>query len=42
MLILYSYFISNEASLKSKEVRDKMFKHDWNVIDDISAELTKR
>lgn len=37
-----SYYITNELSLKSEEVRNKAFQHDWNVIDDIMVDLTKR
>jgi len=40
--IKYSYFITNEISLKSEEVRNKAFAHDWNVIDDIIVELIKK
>lgn len=37
-----SYFITNEMTLKSEEVRNKAFTHDLNVIDDIIIELTKK
>jgi len=37
-----SYYITNEMTLKSEEVRNKAFLHDWNVIDDIIIELTKK
>lgn len=37
-----SYYISNEMTLKSEEVRNKAFLHDWNVIEDIIVELTKK
>ena len=40
--IKYSYYITNELTLKAKEVRDEMFKRNLNVIDDIMAELIKR
>jgi predicted SAM-dependent methyltransferase len=39
--VVMSYYISNDLTLKSEEVRNKAFKHDWNAIDDIMAELTK-
>jgi len=39
--IKYSYYITNELTLKSEEVRNHAFKHDWNAIDDIIVELTK-
>jgi predicted SAM-dependent methyltransferase len=38
----FEYFITNDLSLKSKEVRDEKIKHSWNVIDDIIAKLVKR
>ncbi len=37
----YSYLITNELSLRSEEVRNKAFQHDWNAIDDIIVELIK-
>lgn len=37
----YSYLITNELSLRSEEVRNNAFQHDWNVIDDIIVELIK-
>jgi len=37
-----SYYISNEMTLKSDEIRAKAFKHDLNAIDDIMVELTKK
>jgi len=37
-----SYFITNEMTLKSEEVRNKAFIHDLNVIDDIIIELVKK
>lgn len=40
--IVFSYFLTNDMTLKSEEVRKKAFTHDWNVINDIQAELTKR
>ena len=40
--IRYSYGIENEMTLKSEEVRNKHFKYDWNVINDIYAVLIKR
>lgn len=39
--IKYSYYITNELTLKSDEVRNEAFKHDWNVIDDIIVEMIK-
>jgi predicted SAM-dependent methyltransferase len=40
--MIFSYFITNEMTLKSQEVRDEAFLHDWNVIDDLRIELTKK
>jgi len=37
-----SYYISNELTLKSEEIRNKAFKSDWNAIDDIIVELIKK
>lgn len=37
-----SYYITNELTLKSEEIRNKAFLHDWNTIDDIIVELTKK
>jgi len=37
-----SYYITNEMTLKSSEVRNKAFLHDWNVIDDIFIDLIKK
>jgi len=37
-----SYYISNELTLKSEEIRNKAFKSDWNAIDDIIIELIKK
>jgi len=39
--IKVSYYITNEITLKSEEVRQRAFLHDWNVIDDIIIELVK-
>ena len=39
--IKLSYRISNDMALKSEEVRQKAFVHDWNTIEDIIVELTK-
>ena len=36
-----SYLVTDEISLKSRPVQNESFKHDWNVIEDITAELTK-
>ncbi len=36
-----SYYITNETTLKSEEVRQKAFLHDWNVIEDIIIDLKK-
>ena len=40
--VKYSYYINNELTLKSEEVRNKAFLHDLNVIDDIIVELVKK
>lgn len=40
--VKYSYYINNDMLLKSKEVRDKMFKENWNAIDDIIVDLVKK
>ena len=37
-----SYYITNEMTLKSEEVRQKAFLHDWNAVDDIMIELIKK
>jgi Methyltransferase domain. len=37
----FSYYINNELTLKSEEVRNEAFKHDWNVIDDLIVDLVK-
>lgn len=37
-----SYYINNDMTLKSEEIRNKAFKHDLNSIDDIMVELTKK
>lgn len=39
--ITFSYFISNELTLKSEEVRNRAFNNDWNAIDDLIVQLTK-
>jgi len=38
----FSYLITNELTLRSEEIRNKAFKHDWNAIDDMVAELVKK
>jgi len=40
--VKFSYFIDDELSLKSTEVRQDAFKRDWNSIVDLIVELTKR
>ena len=37
-----SYYIDNEMTLKSEEVRNKAFTYDINTIQDLIVELTKR
>lgn len=37
-----SYYITNEMTLKSEEVRMKAMLHDLNVVDDIIVDLTKK
>jgi len=37
-----SYAISNELTLKSEALRDQAFQSDWNAIEDIIVEMTKR
>jgi len=37
-----SYHIDNELTLKSQEVRDEAFRKDWNAINDLIVEMTKR
>jgi len=37
----YSYYVSNELTLKSEEIRNEAFRTQWNSIDDIIVELTK-
>ncbi len=37
----YSYYITNDLTLKSEEIRKEAFEHDWNAIDDIIIELIK-
>ncbi len=39
--ITFSYFITNDLTLKAEEIRNKAFKNDWDAIDDIIAELIK-
>jgi len=38
----YSYYIDNELTLKSEELRNVAFREDWNAINDITVELIKR
>jgi predicted SAM-dependent methyltransferase len=38
---VFSYFISNELVLKSKEIREQAFNKDWNAIDDLLVDLIK-
>lgn len=40
--IKVSYYTTNEITLKSEEYRKRAFLHDWNVIDDIIIDLTKK
>jgi predicted SAM-dependent methyltransferase len=40
--ITLEYYITNELTLKSEEIRNRAFKHDWNAIDDIIAKLIKK
>lgn len=37
-----SYYVTNEITLRSEEVRQKAFMHDWNVVEDIIIELIKK
>lgn len=37
----FSYFITNDLTLKSKEIREHAFNKEWNAIDDLLVELTK-
>jgi len=37
----FSYYITNDLTLKSKEIREQAFEHDWNAIDDLLVELIK-
>lgn len=37
-----SYYITNEMTLKSEHVRNEAFQHDWNAVDDVIIELTKK
>jgi hypothetical protein len=36
-----SYYITNDMTLKSEEVRNNAFKHQWNTIEDIIIDLKK-
>jgi SAM-dependent methyltransferase len=40
--MIFSYYVTNEMTLKSQEVREEHFLHDWNVIDDLRIELVKK
>jgi predicted SAM-dependent methyltransferase len=40
--VVLSYYITNEMTLKSEEVRQKAFSHDWNVIQDLIIDLVKK
>lgn len=37
----FSYYINNELTLKSEEIRNKAFNNDWNAIEDLIIQLTK-
>ena len=37
-----SYYITNDMTLKSEDVRQKAFAHDWNAIEDIMIDLVKK
>lgn len=37
----FSYFITNDLVLKSKEIREHAFNKEWNAIDDLQVELIK-
>lgn len=37
-----SYYIDNELTLKSEDVRKKAFREDWNAISDIIVEVIKK
>lgn len=39
--VTFSYFITNELVLKSKEIREHAFNKEWNAIDDLQIELIK-
>lgn len=39
--ISFSYFIDNSLTLKSEEVRNEMFKNNWNAIMDVIVDLKK-
>jgi len=39
--VRHSYFVTNDLTLKSDEVRDNAFIHYWNTADDIIFELKK-
>lgn len=39
--ITIDYYITNDLTLKSDEIRKHAFKHDWNAVDDIKAEMIK-
>ena len=38
----FSYYVTNELTLKSDELRNNAFKHYWNAVDDLMVELIKR
>lgn len=40
--IRFSYYVENELTLKSEELRKESFKKEWNAINDIIVELTKK
>jgi hypothetical protein len=40
--IHYSYSINEEMSLRSEPVRNKAFRENWNAVEDIIVEVTKR
>jgi len=40
--ITYSYHISEEMALRSEQHRNKAIRGEWNVVNDIMIELTKR
>lgn len=40
--VTISYCITNEMVLKSEEVRNKHFLHDWNAVTDIIIDLVKK